>query len=85
MTQDDVLKMFRDGAEKLGPVKESQREIILALADLLANSRGRLSKEDFERLVGIGSVLYQEGLAQYNARQEMDSLMLKSIDDRGTP
>lgn len=84
MKQEDVLNMFREGAEKLGPVKSSQREVILALAELLANSRGRLSKENFETLVGIGSVLYQEGLAQYSARQEMDSIMKKSVDDPGS-
>lgn len=82
MKQEEVLRMFREGAERLGPIKDSQRDLILALADLLANSRGRLSKEDFETLVGIGSVLYQAGLAQYNARQETDSMMKKSIDDR---
>lgn len=83
MKQEEILQMFRDGAGNLGPIKDSQRDIILTLADLLANSRGRLSKEDFEALVGIGSVLYQEGLAQYNARREMDSIMTKSADNHG--
>lgn len=85
MNQEEVLEMFRDGAEQLGPIKESQRDVIRALADLLAHSHSRLSKEDFQALVAIGSVLYQEGLAQYNARQEIDSIMKKSADDHGSP
>lgn len=85
MKQEEILLMFRAGAEKLGPLKDSQRDIILTLANLLANSHGRLSKEDFETLVGIGSVLYQQGFAQYKARQDMDSIMTKSIDDCSPP
>ena len=75
MTQDDVIELFRQQAAILGEVKSSQHDIIMSLAKLLAESRGRLSKENFEALVRIGAVMYQEGLAQYRARSEVAATM----------
>jgi hypothetical protein len=75
MTTDDVIQLFRQQAATLGNVKESQRDIIMELAQLLAESRGRLSKENFESLVHIGAVMYQEGLRDYRARSEIATTM----------
>jgi hypothetical protein len=82
MTQDEVLEMFRKHAEVLGKVEESQRDIILSLAQLLAESNGRLSKENFDKLVHIGAVMYQEGLGQFNARNETAAIMKRSVQER---
>jgi hypothetical protein len=75
MTRDDVIELFRQQAAALGNVKESQHDIIMELAQLLAESRGRLSKENFESLVHIGAVMYQEGLRDYRARSEVAATM----------
>jgi hypothetical protein len=82
MTQDDVLKLFREQAAALGEVQATQTDIILKLAQLLADSRGRLSQENFKELVHIGAVMYQEGLEQFRARREVTAIMNKSSDDR---
>jgi hypothetical protein len=82
MTQDDVLELFREQATILGQVQASQSDIILRLAQLLADSKGRLSKENFEELVQIGAVMYQEGLGQFRARAEVATTMKKSAQGR---
>lgn len=82
MTQEDVVELFRQQAATLGEVQSSQTEIILRLAQLLADSRGRLSKENFEELVHIGAVMYQQGLGQYRARAEVAATMIKSAHER---
>jgi hypothetical protein len=58
-----------------GPPKS---QLILGLAQLLADSRGRLSKENFETLVQLGAALYKEGNSQYQARSDVDSIMNRS-------
>lgn len=78
MTQDDVLGLFRQQAATLGEVQSTQTDIIMRLAQLLADSRGRLSKENFEELVHIGAVMYQESAAQFRARTEVAAIMNKS-------
>lgn len=75
MTKDDVIELFRQQAAALGAVKASQHDIIMQLAQLLADSRGRLSKENFEMLVHIGAVMYQEGLRDHRARTELAATM----------
>lgn len=75
MTQDEVIELFRQQSATLGEVKASQHDIIMSLAQLLADSSGRLSKENFESLVHIGAVMYQEGLSQYRARSEIEATM----------
>lgn len=82
MTQSDVLDLFRKQAATLGEVPATQNEIIFKLAQLLADSRGRLSKEIFEELVFIGAVMYQEGMGQFKARAEVATLMKNSTIDR---
>jgi hypothetical protein len=82
MTQDDVLELFRERAAALGEVQSTQTDIIMRLATLLADSRGRLSKESFEELVHIGAVLYQEGSERYRARAEVAETMRESALDR---
>lgn len=75
MTKEDILDLFRQRAAMLGEVKDSQHDIIMDLAQLLAESRGKLSKENFEMLVHIGAVMYQEGLRDYRARVEVANTM----------
>lgn len=82
MTQEDVVELFREKAATLGQVQATQSDIILRLAQLLADSRGRLSKENFEELVHIGAVMYQEGLGQFRARSEVTATMKKSAQGR---
>lgn len=83
MTQDEVLDLFRQGAAD--PLTEipSQSEVILKLSQLLADSRGKLSKEDFDALVQIGAALYKSGQDQFNARQNVSDIMRRSAEDHG--
>jgi hypothetical protein len=81
MSQDDVLQVFRQQADMLGAIQDSQRDIILALAEVLAEAEPYMQKRHFDTLVHIGAVMYQEGLAQFNARSETDTLMEASVDD----
>ena len=82
MNQDDVLKLFRKEAASIEMVEESQSEIINRLAQLLADSRGRLSKENFDDLVHIGAVMYKEGLGKHRARTEVAATMKESLEKR---
>jgi len=84
MTQHDVLELFRMQASSLGAVEASQSDIILRLAQLIANVREYLPEEDFEELIHIGAVLYQEGLGQYRARTEVAATMKQSAQGRET-
>lgn len=78
MNQHEILEMFRLEATRLPLEPIPAHETILALADLLAESRGRLSKENFETLVHIGGVLYKAGSEQFNARQDVADVMQRS-------
>lgn len=82
MTQDEILDMFRSEADHLPLELPVANEIILELAQLLAESRGRLSKETFETLVHIGSVLYKKGRNQFDARADVAAIMKKSAENR---
>jgi hypothetical protein len=82
MTQDQILDMFRSKADSLPLELPVANEILQELAQLLAESRGRLSKETFETLVYIGSVLYKEGCNQYDARADVAAIMKKSVENR---
>jgi hypothetical protein len=76
MTQDEILAMFREEAERTPTAPAS--EAILALAQLLADSRGRLSKENFETLMSIGAALYKQGKSEFTARADIASIMQQS-------
>ena len=82
MTHDEILKLFREEAALLGAEPENQNDLILRLAQLLADSKGRLPKENFDELVHIGAVLYQKGLGQYNARADVAEIMRSSLEDQ---
>lgn len=45
MTQNEILNIFREEAEKIPSEAAPLNEVILALAQLLADSRGKLSKK----------------------------------------
>jgi hypothetical protein len=78
MTRDDVLGLFREQVATLGEVQSTQTDIIMRLAQLIADSNVRLSKDNFEVLVHIGAVMYQESAGQFRARSEVAAIMEKS-------
>jgi hypothetical protein len=85
MRQQDVLELFRNEAESLGNVENSQSEIINKLAQLLADCGGQLSKENFDDLVHIGAVMYKEGLGKHRARSEVAATLRESLEQRNKP
>lgn len=82
MTTDEILTLFRQQAASLPQALPGSNSVIMELATLLAESRGRLSKENFETLVRIGGVLYKEGLDRFDARSDVADIMKKSASDR---
>ena len=83
MTQDEILDLFRQCAADMTAVQPAQSDLILKLSQLLADSRGRLSKENFDMLVYIGAALYKSGQDQFNARQNVSDIMRRSAEDHG--
>ncbi|HTH45426.1 MAG TPA: hypothetical protein VL528_10120 [Oxalicibacterium sp.] len=83
MNQSDVVKLFKQQASTLGRIEASQSDIILKLAQLIADVNQKLSSADLDRLLYIGAVMYQEAANQFEARKDMDSLMKTSIDTPG--
>ncbi|RJG06781.1 hypothetical protein D3870_12900 [Noviherbaspirillum cavernae] len=83
MTQDEILDMFRQQADSMPPESPTLNAVILELAQILAQSRGRLPEETFETLVRIGAVLYKEGRNRFDARSDVAEIMKKSAEDRG--
>lgn len=82
MTQDEILDMFKRQADEMPAESPSINITILELAQLLADLRGRLSKESFDTLVHIGATLYKEGRNQSDARSDVAVIMKKSADMR---
>ncbi|WP_194723748.1 hypothetical protein [Noviherbaspirillum malthae] len=78
MTQDEILTMFRQQAKDLPSNASALNTAILELAQLLADSRGRLSKENFEVLVRIGGALYKNGHNQFHGKNDVDAIMKHS-------
>lgn len=74
--------MFRREVDSLQNNAPVSNTVILALAQLLAESRGRLSKENFETLAHIGGVLYKEGRDQSDARSDVAAIMKESAESR---
>jgi hypothetical protein len=81
MTHDDILELFRQHATTLGAEAQAPmlNSIIIELAQLLAESRGKLTKETFDTLVHIGGVLYRAGDGQFQARSDVDAIMKHSL------
>lgn len=81
MTQDEILELIRQHANTLANQAQAPmlNDIILRLARLLSESRGKLSKEDFNTLIHIGSVLYREGDSQFQARTDINAIMKNSL------
>lgn len=80
MTQDEILIMFRQHASSHSVQTPMLNTVILDLAQLLADSRGKLSKEHFETLVRIGGALYKEGHSHFQARADVGAIMKESSD-----
>jgi len=72
--------IISEGSSRLGKVDPSQNDIILRIAQLLADSGSRILKVNFDGLVYIGAVRYQEDLGQFRARSELASMMKTLID-----
>lgn len=81
MTQDEVIDMFRERAKTDSTELPLLNTIILDLAGLLAESRGRLSKENFDALIRIGGALYKEGNSQYQARTDVGDIMKSATEN----
>ncbi|HEV2612946.1 MAG TPA: hypothetical protein VGU61_21990 [Noviherbaspirillum sp.] len=82
MTQEEVLATFRQLASDVETELPGRNEVILELAQLLADSRGRLSKENFEALVRIGSALYKDGHTQFKGKSDVDTIMRRSSENQ---
>lgn len=82
MTQDQILNLFRQHADKMLAEPPLLNVVILDLAQLLADSRGRLSKENFDTLVHIGGTLYKEGQNQFYGKSDVDAIMKKSTANK---
>ena len=83
MTQDEILSMFREQADKVEMETPMLNTVIMELAQLLADSRAKLCKENFEALVRIGAALYKEGRTQFHAKSDVDTIMQGSVEDYG--
>jgi len=81
MTQDQVVEMFREHARTDTTELPLLNTIILDLARLLAESRGKLSKENFDALIRIGGALYKEGHSQYQARTDVGAIMKSATEN----
>lgn len=82
MTQDEILGMFRQRAARAPTELPPFNELILELAKLLGDSRGNLSKENFDTLVWIGGILYKEGNSRFQARSDVSDIMKQSAGNR---
>ncbi|MEN3291177.1 MAG: hypothetical protein V7642_430 [Burkholderiales bacterium] len=78
MTQLDVVKLFNAKAKDLGDDHTTEDNTIWRLAQFLADSEARLSKEDFDFLTHMGALMYKHGLGQYTARADVAAVMSKS-------
>lgn len=84
MTQDDILSMFRHQAKAMPNDIPSLNAAILELAKMLADSRGKLSKENFEALIRIGGALYKNGHDQFRGKNDVDAIMKHSLKEPGS-
>lgn len=82
MTRDQILDLFREQADKTQAESSLLNVVILELAQLLADSRGRLSKDNFDTLVRIGGALFKEGQSQFHGKSDVDAIMKKSTADK---
>jgi hypothetical protein len=78
MTQYEVMSLFNQKAEELGDDHTTEDDTISRLAQFLAESELRLSKEDFEFLTHMGAILYKHGLGQFTARADVAAVMKRS-------
>lgn len=82
MTQDEILLLFRDQSKEVQTAWLTLNGVMMELAELLASSRGRLSKENFEMLVRLGGILYKNGHSQFHARSDVAAIMKRSVESR---
>jgi hypothetical protein len=81
MSQDQVLVLFRQKAATMEEGLPLFNIVVLQLAQLLADSRERLLKENFDRLVYIGGILYKEGKMQFKAKSDLHPIMANPAND----
>jgi hypothetical protein len=82
MNQDDILSMFRQNAREYQSELPVLNPMIFELARILADSKGRFSKEDFEAFIRMGSVLYKIGDSQFQARRDVSEIMKTSLEPK---
>jgi len=80
MNREDVLKLFVEEAGKLDKTYIRRNDIILQLAQLIADSRASLSEENFSAMLRIGAALYKTNLSHNRARKEIATTMRESIE-----
>lgn len=78
MTQFEVVMLFNTKAKDLGDDHTTEDNAISRLAQFLADSEDRLSKEDFDFLTHMGALMYKHGLGQYSARADVAAVMSRS-------
>jgi hypothetical protein len=78
MTQDEALTLFEKEAAKLEKTHVRQKDLILALAQIMANSKETLSPDCLAALVHIGAHLYKGHLNQNRARADIAKTMQDS-------
>lgn len=84
MKREEILSMFRQQASEISNESDVLNSTILELAQLLADSRGKLSKENFETLLSIGATLYKIGDSRFHAKSDVDAIMKQSLADEAT-
>lgn len=80
MTREDVLALFIEEANKLEKTHIRQDDIILQLAQLVADCDPVLQKESCDTLVKIGAILYKANRSRKQARDDIAVTMQASRD-----
>lgn len=84
MTREDALQLFMEEANKLEKAYARQDDIIMQLAQLVADGESVLQKEDLDVLVKIGATLYKANRSRKQARKEIADTMRESLEsDKG--
>lgn len=80
MTREDALQLFMAEANRLEKAYARQDDIIMQLAQLVADGESVLQKEELEVLVKIGATLYKANRSKKQARKDIADTMRKSLE-----
>lgn len=81
LTREEVLKLFREEADRLDKKYIRQDDTIAQFAQLLAEAKTMLPEKNFADLVKIGAILYKANHSRKRARAEIATTMRESIDN----